>query len=134
MWAALITPARIANGLQADAVVEPWVGGRYSLAFRNSAHWMEGEITRFEPLAVLEFTWPEIEANVDSLVLWELSPVDAGCRVVLTHTLTGGGDAVDFASGWHWHLDALGPAADVWRRPGRKRSGGRCKANIVAGL
>jgi uncharacterized protein YndB with AHSA1/START domain len=120
LWAALVTPARIADWLIADAEVEPRVGGLFRLKFRNFAHTIEGAITRFEPPCVLEYTWPEAAANGDSLVLWELSPVEEGCRLVLTHRLNAGGDAVDFASGWHWHLDALAQAAHGVPTPWRE--------------
>ncbi len=32
--------------------------------------------------------------------------------MVLTHRLDAGGDLTDFASGWHWHLDALDKALE----------------------
>jgi hypothetical protein len=35
-----------------------------------------------------------------------------GTRLVLTHRLDAGGDLADFASGWHWHLDALDRALE----------------------
>jgi uncharacterized protein YndB with AHSA1/START domain len=112
VWAALITPARISDWLCADAEVEARVGGRFHLVFRNGPHSMTGVITRFEPPHVLEYTWPEAAANGDSIVLWELSPTPQGTRLVLTHMLAGGGAVADFASGWHWHLDAMGGAID----------------------
>jgi uncharacterized protein YndB with AHSA1/START domain len=111
LWAALTTPERIGDWLCADAQIELRQGGRFHLAFRNFAHSITGEITRIEPPYLLEYTWPEQEANGNSLVRWELSATKSGCHLVLTHSLTKGGDAADFASGWHYHLDALGPAA-----------------------
>jgi uncharacterized protein YndB with AHSA1/START domain len=117
VWAALVTPARLGDWLCADAEVEPWVGGRFHLAFRNFAHTMTGEITRFEPPHTLEYTWTERAAKGNSLVLWRLYPTPAGCRLVMTHTLPDGGDVVDFASGWHWHLDALPAACDEVATP-----------------
>jgi uncharacterized protein YndB with AHSA1/START domain len=112
VWAALITPARISDWLCADAEVEARVGGRFHLVFRNGPHSMTGVITRFEPPRVLEYTWPESAAKGDSMVLWALSATAGGTRLVLTHTLTGGGAVADFASGWHWHLDAMERAID----------------------
>jgi len=116
VWAALITPARLSDWLGADALVEPRVGGRFHLAFHNFSHTMTGEITRFEPPHVLEYTWTEPVAKGNSLVLWRLFATADGCRVVMTHSLPAcgpdGGEVADFASGWHWHLDALPLACD----------------------
>jgi uncharacterized protein YndB with AHSA1/START domain len=126
VWAALITPARLADWLCADAELEPRVGGRFHLAFRNFSHTMTGEITRFEPPHVLEYTWTEPVAKGNSLVLWRLFPTPGGCRLVMTHTLPhcapDDGAVADFASGWHWHIDALPAACDgvatAWAEPG----------------
>lgn len=107
VWAALITPERLADWMCADAAVEPLLGGRFHLTFRNFDHSMTGEIIRFEPPHTLEYTWPEPSAGGDSRVLWELTATPEGCRLVLTHTLPTGGDLPGFGSGWHWHLDAL---------------------------
>jgi uncharacterized protein YndB with AHSA1/START domain len=112
VWAALITPARLGDWLCADADVEPRVGGKFHLAFRNGPHTMHGVITRFEPPHTLEYTWPEAAANGDSTVLWELAAAGDGTHLKLTHTLPTGGDIPGFASGWHWHLDAIPAAVD----------------------
>lgn len=121
VWAALITPARLADWLCADAEVDPRVGGRFHLVFRNAEHRMTGEITRFEPPHTLEYTWPEAAAHGESRVLWRLFAVAGGCRLVMTHTMPRGGEMADFASGWHWHLDALQAACDAvataWSEP-----------------
>jgi uncharacterized protein YndB with AHSA1/START domain len=125
VWAALITPARLSDWLCAEAEVEPRVGGRFHLVFRNGTHGVTGEITRFEPPQMLEYTWPEHAAKGNSRVLWRLSAAPGGCRLVMTHTLPDGGEMVDFASGWHWHLDALVAAADAvatpWAEPQWRR-------------
>ena len=109
-WTALVSPEAIARWFQADAVVDPVQGGRFHLAFHAFNHAMNGQITRWEPPHLLEFTWPEAAAQGDSLVRFELTPTQAGCRLVLTHEFHAGGEMADFASGWHWHLDALEPA------------------------
>jgi uncharacterized protein YndB with AHSA1/START domain len=73
---------------------------------------MTGVITVFEPPRRLSYTWPESAARGDSLVSWELFADADGCRLVLIHTLPGGGETMDFLGGWHWHLDALEGALD----------------------
>jgi len=111
VWSALTTPARIADWMCADVEIEPSLGGRYHLRFRNHDHSLTGEITCFEPPYRLEYTWPETAALGQSLVRWELSATDFGCHLVMTHRLTEGSDLPGFGSGWHWHLDALAHAA-----------------------
>lgn len=110
VWAALVEPELIARWFQADATVEPRVGGTFRLAFHAFDHVVDGTITRWEPPRLLEYRWPEAQANGDSRVRWELSAQGERTRLVLTHRLDKGGDLADFASGWHWHLDALDPA------------------------
>ncbi len=110
VWEALTTPEGLARWMQSEAVVEPRVGGRFRLAFHGGEHVMDGQITAWSPPDLLEYTWPEAQAGGDSLVRFELSPQGEGCRLVLIHTLKAGGDLADFASGWHWHLDALDDA------------------------
>lgn len=112
VWEALTTPAGIARWMQAEAIVEPHVGGRYRLAFHEFDHVMEGEVTGWEPPRLFAYTWPEAHAGGDSLVRVTLEPDGEGCRLVLLHSFRAGGDLADFASGWHWHLDGLEDAAE----------------------
>jgi uncharacterized protein YndB with AHSA1/START domain len=121
VWAALTTPERISDWMIADAEVEPRLGGRYALNFRNADHRMEGVITRWEPPHLLAFTWPEFADRPATLVTWALSPDPVGCRLTLTHSFPGSDDFAAYGSGWHWHLDALPAAVDgiatPWDRP-----------------
>jgi uncharacterized protein YndB with AHSA1/START domain len=110
VWAALVEPAALARWLQAGATVDPWLGGRFHLVFHGATHAMPGVITAWQPPRLLEYTWPEAEAHGDSTVRFELAPQDTGCILVLTHLFPAGATLADFASGWHWHLDALEPA------------------------
>jgi uncharacterized protein YndB with AHSA1/START domain len=112
VWAALVEPEALARWLQAEATIDPHVGGRFHLILGGGSSDMEGVIRRWKPPHVLEYTWPERAANGDSLVRFEVFDDDAGARLVLTHVLTGGGDVADFASGWHWHLDCLEEALE----------------------
>ena len=110
VWRALTDPAALARWMQAEAVVDPRLGGRFEMIFQGGPHRMAGEITRWEPPSVLEYTWPEKSAGGDSLVRFTLRPTEGGCVLTLRHVLRGGGDVADFASGWHWHLDCLDAA------------------------
>jgi uncharacterized protein YndB with AHSA1/START domain len=111
VWTALTEPESIARWL-ATAEVEPRAGGRFHLDFHGGQSIVDGRITRWEPHCLIEYSWPEKNANGASLVRWELFPAGAGTRLVLTHRLDAGGDLADFASGWHWHLDALDKALE----------------------
>ncbi|QUD86346.1 SRPBCC domain-containing protein [Phenylobacterium montanum] len=112
VWEALTTPEGIARWMQAEAIVEPRVGGCYRLAFHDFDHVMEGAVTAWDPPRAFEYTWTEAQAGGDSLVRVTLEPDGEGCRLVLLHTLKAGGEMADFASGWHWHLDCLDDAAE----------------------
>ncbi|HEX4736630.1 MAG TPA: SRPBCC family protein [Allosphingosinicella sp.] len=111
VWAALTEPEQIARWLT-KAEVEPRVGGRFHLDFHDGASIVDGRILRYEPPRLLETSWPEKNANGDSLLRFELFPTEQGTKLVLTHRLDAGGDLADFASGWHWHLDALDKALE----------------------
>jgi uncharacterized protein YndB with AHSA1/START domain len=107
VWQALTTPEIIAKWFQADADIDPRQGGKYHLEFQGRGHGMHGQITTWNPPHTLAYTWPEPEAGGDSTVTWHLTPTETGTLLVLTHHLRAGGNLADFASGWHWHLDAL---------------------------
>jgi uncharacterized protein YndB with AHSA1/START domain len=112
VWNALITPEAISRWLQARATFEPRLGGRVELRFEHADHTMVGEVLAFDPPRRVEYTWPERHAGGDSVVRFDLEPHETGCRLVLTHVFRKGGDLADFASGWHWHLDALDRALE----------------------
>ena len=107
LWDALTQPESLARWLLARAAIDPWPGGRFHLTLGGGSSVMAGIVRRWEPPRVLEYTWPETTAGGDSLVRFEIFDDSGGSRLVLTHILRAGGDLADFASGWHWHLDAL---------------------------
>jgi uncharacterized protein YndB with AHSA1/START domain len=106
VWDALTTQAGLARWLQAEATVDGVVGGRFHLLIGGASR-VDGEITRWEPPTLLEYTWPEREANGDSLLTFWLRDFGPTTEVILTHRLNPGCDLRDFAAGWHWHLDCL---------------------------
>src|SRR5262249_48560820 len=107
VWPLLVDPAEVAIWL-APLVIEPRVGGAYTLTFGNMASVSRGHITAFEPPTLLEYHWYEGEA-IASRVRFELRPADAGATdLTLTHTLLHrASDLHPFAAGWHAHLDLL---------------------------
>ena len=61
-----------------------------------------GEVIRFEPPQLLEYTWG------DEVLRWELSPDgETGCRLVFTNVVDEPGTAAAVAPGWHIGLDKL---------------------------
>jgi len=103
VWSALTEPGQVAVWFTA-AAIEPGPGGRVDLDFGDEGAAV-GEVTVWEPAQVFEHTWHE--AGHESLVRWELTEVEAGTRLVLTHRglLSDGG--VDFAAGWQVFCDRL---------------------------
>ena len=107
VWAALIEPESLARWMQADAVVEPRLGGRFDLGLDNGRVPTQGRITGWDASRVLEFTWTESQAAGHSLVRFELAAEEKGTRLTLTHIFKPSEDPIGLAEGWHWHLDAL---------------------------
>jgi uncharacterized protein YndB with AHSA1/START domain len=107
VWRAVTEAEAIGRWMQARVQIEPRLGGAYRLWFGHGESCMEGEILVFDPPRRLAYSWPETNAHGDSRVSLEIAPDGEGSRLTLTHILYKGGDMPDFASGWHWHLDAL---------------------------
>jgi uncharacterized protein YndB with AHSA1/START domain len=112
VWSALVEPGGLKRWLQAEATIDPGPGGRFHLILGGGASHMQGRILRWEPPRVLEYSWPETTAGADSVVRFEVFDDPPGSRLVLTHILPRGEELADFASGWHWHLDALEEALE----------------------
>jgi uncharacterized protein YndB with AHSA1/START domain len=114
VWAALTDPQVLRNWL-GDVTVEPVVGGRYVIGFREHNSTMTGTITAFEPERLLEYSWDEGPKTPRSVARWELSPAPGGCRLVLTQRFATGTprkDVLPFLGGWEPLLDALARGAD----------------------
>jgi|SRR5882672_5004441 len=103
--------------------LEPRVGGRIKLTFRNSetsgdepvpekyrkyeGMSFDAKITRFEPPRLLAYTWGA-DPETDSEVIFELTPQGKDVRFVLTHRrLPSRKELLSVAGGWHSHADAL---------------------------
>jgi len=81
----LTIPERVADWL-ADCEIEPRLGGRYSLRFREPPYQMNGIIRAFEPPNLFEYTWPEPGHPTDSIVRFLLISRGTDCFLRLTQT------------------------------------------------
>ena len=117
VWAALTDSDALAEWL-APGVVELAPGGRARLAFSNVDHLVDGRVVAVNPPRLLEYTWGPNHGSVR----WELSPTEAGTRLVLTHRFPAADESVSFLAGWHTHLELLAlalagrPAPWPWPR------------------
>lgn len=135
VWRAITDPAELSSWLGVKAELDLRVGGRYVLVHRSpdgsTEQRVEDKVVRLEPPRLFEHTfW--LELNPSALVTWELTPVEAGTRLDLTHALdladikaagqvAGGADIVTIMSrngaGWHRILDLLGADLDGTEPP-----------------
>jgi uncharacterized protein YndB with AHSA1/START domain len=104
VWAALTEPARLADWL-GEALVEPYVGGRYEL-FIDRKRPMTGRVLTWQKPTLLEFTWDTGDAPA-SVVRCELTPDGDGTRLVFLHKGVGFVWIGLVLPGWHVHLERL---------------------------
>jgi len=117
VWAALTTPARLADWL-AKAEIDLRVGGRFELYWDTHDYRMSGTIVELDPPRVIAWTWPSPQ-HPDSVVRWSLEPDGDGCRLTLTQTHLTAPPLKDVAAGWHTHLECLPGAVDGVNTPWR---------------
>lgn len=114
VWAALTDPAILKNWL-GEVYIEPRVGGRYDIHFREMTVVMTGKITAFEPERLLEYSWLENYGMPGSMARWELSREGDGCRLKLIHSFPPEcipHDIIGFLGGWQAFLDVIAEASD----------------------
>jgi uncharacterized protein YndB with AHSA1/START domain len=104
VWRALTEPDGLRVWMDAEATVDPEVGGRFELRW-SDREVMAGRIRVWEPPSVLEYTWDEGEDN--GFVRWELSPLPDGTRLVLDYSALPARVVPSIGAGWHSHLDWL---------------------------
>jgi uncharacterized protein YndB with AHSA1/START domain len=139
VWLFLTDPEKRGIWL-ASGAIDPTIGGRVELVFRNSeltidddspparydSHAGEsrllGTIVECDPPHLLAFTWGDGQPDV-SQVRFELIVEGDDVRLIVTHTHLADRDAMlGVATGWHTHLDILrdrlrGQAPDgFWRK------------------
>ena len=104
VWAALIAEDEL-SGWLAPTTLEAEVGGRLRIEF-GPDQVVQGEVRRMESLRAFEYTWT-FPNEPDSVVLFELTPVEAMTQLVLEHRLLPPDQAAGYGAGWHAHLDML---------------------------
>lgn len=105
VWAALTEPESIRRWLLAEAVLEPRVGGAFTLDWSADDR-ADGKVRVWDPPRALEVDW--IEPNVQSVLRIELSAAESGTTLVLDHRNVASEAAIGMGAGWHAHLEALG--------------------------
>ncbi|WP_216911556.1 SRPBCC family protein [Nocardia sp. NBC_01377] len=118
VWAYLTDVDKRATWL-AGGLLEQHTGGRVDHVFRiheltgegdpaEVADRRHGEVLAWDPPRLLRHTWSTGGDLADSVVTFELDPVDDKVRLVVTHSkLPSRDEMVNVASGWHTHLDFL---------------------------
>ena len=107
VWAALTESDRLVEWL-APGEIELRPGGRALLRFTNGGTVIDSTVIAVDPPRLLEYGWTAETGDFGS-VRWELSPVDGGTRLVLTHTVPESASAFgpSALAGWQTHLDQL---------------------------
>jgi uncharacterized protein YndB with AHSA1/START domain len=106
VWGALTIPERLADWFGEPVQIDLRVGGNYLVMFPGGDdNLVEGRIVACDPPRLLAFEW--FGTGGDTVVRWELAPVEGGCRLVfhqagLTPWWFLGGSA-----GWADFLDDL---------------------------
>jgi uncharacterized protein YndB with AHSA1/START domain len=111
-WAALTEPERVAEWFT-DASPLLDVGEAYRLDFGDGSV-VEGVVTMLEPGRRFAHTWvwSDPDPAPETLVTWAIEPIDAGSRIVLTHSgwaEAGVDEAIrdDHEAYWSGYLDDL---------------------------
>ncbi|MDO9222333.1 MAG: SRPBCC family protein [Caulobacter sp.] len=111
VWALLTDPARLPEWL-APGEIEPRAGGRARLDFTDSGTIIDSEVTAYEPLTLLEYSWSG-PGEPRRPVRWalDIEGPDA-CRLTLTLTTPSDEDVGRGAAGWEAHLEMLAAALE----------------------
>jgi uncharacterized protein YndB with AHSA1/START domain len=118
VFRALIEPEALNRWLAKDAKVEPRVGGKFDLGWKESDLEHEGaamEIVAIVPNEKLEITWPDWRGDTSvptQSVTWLLEPDGDGTRVTLVHAgFIRTVDLGDYPFGWGYFLSQMAEVA-----------------------
>jgi len=115
VWAAIATPARIADWMGVEWLEEEAAalheGAHFDYRFHGSETESRAHILRYDPPRLLEHSWFE-NLPPPAKVSWALEETGAGTRLTLTHVITTFDDAPRTGAGWTTLLESLAASLD----------------------
>lgn len=123
VWAALTDPAQLKQWFMATtAKIDGRPGGSFETVAGPAQIHARGKILKWDPPRVYEYEWitaprAELPQGENSLVRWELKPVEGGTLLTLVHSRLTRQTARGFAPGLHVFLDRLTALLDQQALP-----------------
>ncbi len=105
VWSMLTDPSRFVDWL-APGQIELRLGGAAKLNFVDSGIVIDSEVTAYEPLRLLEYSWSGPD-EPERPVRWALTPSSGGTNLSLTLRIPDEEDAARSCAGWEAHLMML---------------------------
>ncbi|MFD1019807.1 SRPBCC family protein [Thalassobacillus hwangdonensis] len=104
VWEAITSPDKLRQWF-ADVDMEYQLGGRMDIHFNKSAgNKKVGKIIEIKDKWIFEYLW-DVEMN--ETVTFEVTPIEEGCRLSLTHIIHDAAQMPSIIGGWESHLDML---------------------------
>jgi uncharacterized protein YndB with AHSA1/START domain len=104
VWSALTVPERVADWFGSPVEIDLRVGGKYLvLLSHGNDDLVEGTITACDAPRLLQMEW--FGTAGDTVVRWELSAKDGGCRLVFHQTGLNAWWFLGGAAGWAGFVD-----------------------------
>jgi uncharacterized protein YndB with AHSA1/START domain len=111
VWEMLTEPALLAQWL-APGTIETRKGGKARLDFKDSGIVIDSEVTAYEPLRAIAYSWSGPGEPLRPLCFTLEQIKDAGTRLVVTLHVPDGEDAARSAAGFEAHLEMLAAALE----------------------
>jgi uncharacterized protein YndB with AHSA1/START domain len=115
VWSALTSAESISEWLMPTTDFRPDVGARFRMKTQNLSPtgWVEAEVLELDPPRRMVWAWSAGANAAPTTVTFELTPEDAGTRLLLTHAgeidPAIGGILLD---GWPSRIELLGRSLD----------------------
>lgn len=110
VWKMLTDPAGIPLWL-APGTIEPRLGGRAQISFEDSGIAIDSEVTAFQELTELAYSWSSGN-DAERLLHWQLADTAAGTQLTLAVNTPAGEDAARACAGFEAHLEMLAAALE----------------------